>query len=84
AEMCISHSGRGKRYKQLLWFCYGEQVVTNLRKNIGTQNTKYIPCADCGEWIEIRARDNRTRRCPSCQKEYVRMRDRKRKQKNSV
>lgn len=76
--------GRGKRYKQLLWFCYGEQVAANLRKNIETPNTKYIPCADCGEWIEIRIRDNRTRRCPSCQKEYVRMRDRKRKQKISV
>lgn len=76
--------GRGKRYKQLLWFCYGEQIVKNLMKNIETPNTKYVACADCGEWIEIRARDNRTRRCPACQKSYVRMYDRNRKQKNSV
>lgn len=76
--------GRGKRYKQLLWFCYGEQVTANLKKNTEPPNTKYIACADCGEWIEIRARDNRTRRCPSCQKEHVRMCDRKRKQKDSV
>lgn len=85
ADMLVEYLyGRGKRYKQLLWFCYGEQVVANLRKNIETPNTKYIPCTDCGEWIEIRARDNRTRRCPSCQKEYVRMCDRNRKRKNSV
>lgn len=76
--------GRGKRYKQLLWFCYGEQLVSNLRNHIETPDTKYIPCADCGEWIEIRAKDNRTRRCPACQKAHVRMYDRNRKQKRSV
>lgn len=76
--------GRGKRYKQLLWFCYGEQLVSNLRNHIEKPDTKYIPCADCGEWIEIRAKDNRTRRCPACQKAHVRMYDRNRKQKRSV
>ncbi len=76
--------GRGKRYKQLLWFCYGEQIAANLRNHIETPDTKYIPCADCGEWIEIRAKDNRTRRCPACQKTYVRMYDRNRKQRRSV
>lgn len=85
ADMLVEYLyGRGKRYKQILWFCYGEQVVANIRKNIETPDTKFISCIDCGEWIEIRARDNRTRRCPSCQKAYVRMYDRKRKQKASV
>lgn len=76
--------GRGKRYKQLLWFCYGDHVLANLKNHVETPDTRYIPCADCGEWIEIRARDNRTKRCPACQKAHVRMYDRNRKQKRSV
>ena len=85
ADMLTEYQyGRGKRYKQLLWFCYGDRIVANLRKNLETPNTKFIPCTDCGEWMEILAKDNRTRRCPACQKLYVRMYDRKRKQKHSV
>ena len=59
-------------------------ITTMWLIGIETPDTKYIPCADCGEWIEIRAKDNRTRRCPACQKTYVRMYDRNRKQRRSV
>ena len=75
---------KGKRYKQLLWFCYGQYVVNNLEKNIEIRKTKFIQCIDCGEWIEVDIKDNRTHRCPRCQKEYIKEYDRKRKRKNSV
>ncbi len=76
--------GREKRYKQLLWFCYGYYIVTNLEENICSQKTKYIQCTDCDEWFSVGLKDHRTRRCPLCQKEYIKMYDRTRKRKNSV
>ena len=74
--------GRNKRYKQLLWFCYGQHVVTNLEKNIEVKKTKYIQCIDCNEWIEVDKKDHRTHRCPSCQKQHIKMYDRERKHKS--
>lgn len=76
--------GKGKRYKQLLWFCYGQYVVNNLEKNIEVKKTKFVQCVDCDEWIEIDIKDNRTHRCPICQKEYIKKYDRERKRRNSV
>lgn len=73
--------GKGKRYKQLLWFCYGQYVVNNLEKNIEVKKTKFIQCIDCGEWIEIAINDGMTCRCENCSKIYKRERDRLRKQK---
>lgn len=75
--------GRNKRYKQLLWFCYGQIVVTNLEKNIEVKKTRSIPCTDCGGWIEVDIKDHRTQRCPSCQKKYIKIYDRNRKRKKA-
>ena len=57
--------GNNKRYKQLLWFCYGQNIVNNLERNIGIRKTKFIQCEDCGEWIEVPTR-SRARRCNKC------------------
>ena len=73
--------GRDKRYKQLLWFCYGQYIVNNLEKNISVKKTKVIQCIDCGEWFEVDIKDGMSCRCDSCLKEYKRNRDRIRKQK---
>lgn len=62
--------GKKKRYKQLLWFCYGGYIVENLRKNIQPKPIKYVQCIDCGEWIEIDVKDNATARCKVCDKLY--------------
>lgn len=48
------------------------------------QETKRIQCIDCGKEIEIDSKNNKTRRCKDCQKEYVKKYDRERKRKNSV
>lgn len=64
--------GKGKRYKQLLWFCYGQYVVNNLEHNIEERKTKLVQCIDCDEWIEIDYSNNRTCRCKNCQTKYVR------------
>lgn len=75
--------GRDKRYKQLLWFCYGQYIVNNLEKNIDIKKTKVIQCVDCGEWFEVDTKDTKACRCPTCQhehrKEYQRELMRKRK-----
>lgn len=76
--------GKNSRRKQLLWFCYGQNIVNNLEKNLGTKKTKYVQCIDCGEWIEIDLKSKSTR-CQCCQNEYKRkyqanlMRKRRRK-----
>lgn len=77
--------GKDKRYKQLLWFCYGQYVVNNIERNLKNRgeyrNTKYVQCIDCGEWFEVSINDGMTCRCNSCLKIYRRERDKIRKQK---
>lgn len=67
ADMLIEYLyGRKKRYKQLLWFCYGQYIVNNIEKNLKIKKTKFIQCVDCGEWIEVDSKDNKSCRCPNC------------------
>ncbi len=85
ADMLVEYLyGREKRYKQLLWFCYGQYIVNNLEKNIGLSKSKFIQCIDCGEWFEVPI-ESRTKRCNSCkiiyQKEKTRLRVQKYRQR---
>lgn len=69
ADMLVEYLyGHEKRYKQLLWFCYGQCIVNSLEKNIQIKKTKFIQCINCGEWVEV---DNmsKSQRCESCQQE---------------
>lgn len=61
--------GKNSRRKQLLWFCYGRNIVNNLENNISVKETKYIQCVDCGEWFEVLS-GSKSIRCETCQKEY--------------
>lgn len=63
--------GGNKRYKQLLWFGYGQYIVNNLENNLNVRKTKYIQCIDCGEWVEVDIKSKSTR-CNKCQKVYKR------------
>lgn len=77
--------GRDKRYKQLLWFCYGQYIVNNLEKNISIKKTKVIQCIDCGEWFEVPIESKRER-CDECniiyQREKTRLRVKKYRNKD--
>lgn len=67
ADMLVEYLyGKGKRYKQLLWFCYGQYIVNNLENNICVKKTKLIQCVDCGEWFEIDIKSNKSCRCNQC------------------
>lgn len=55
--------------KELLWTCYGEEILNNLKKNIKPQN-KAVQCVDCGEWFEV-PRDSKKVRCDECISEQV-------------
>lgn len=86
ADMLVHYLfGSEKRYKQLLWFCYGSFLYENLAKNIPEKKYRALPCTDCGEWIEVSANNTKTCRCKACQtlrkREYER--DKKRKQRLS-
>lgn len=72
--------GRDKRYKQLLWFCYGQYIVNNLEKNISVKKTKVVQCIDCGEWFEVPIESKRER-CDRCNVIYQREKTRLRVQK---
>lgn len=68
ADMLVEYLYKNKkRYKQLLWFCYGQCIVNNLSKNINVPKTKFVQCADCGEWFEVDLKNNKTCRCSECQ-----------------
>lgn len=77
--------GRDKRYKQLLWFCYGQYTVNNIEENLKDRKEfkriKYVQCIDCEEWFEVSITDGMTCRCSDCLITYKRNRDRIRKQK---
>ena len=77
--------GKGKRYKQLFWFCYGQCVVNNLEKNIKVEKTKFIQCIDCGEWIEVPINSKRIR-CDHCLQQERKEHNKKmyQKKKNST
>ena len=73
ANMLVEYLyGGNKRYKQLLWFCYGQYIVNNLENNLNVNKTKYIQCIDCGEWVEVDIKDSQTNRCKSCYLAYRR------------
>lgn len=76
--------GRDKRYKQLLWFCYGQYVVNNLEKNISIKKTKVIQCIDCDEWFEVDIKDTKSCRCNKCQLEEKRRIDREYRRKKRL
>ena len=89
---------REKRYKQILWFCYGQYIVNNLVKNaesdeairedVDIRKTKFVQCIGCDEWIEVDIKDNITNRCPHCysiyRKKYKAEKERERRQKNKI
>lgn len=71
------------KYKDLLWTCYGEYLLENLKKHIKLK-TKVIQCMDCGEWFEVNIKDTKACRCAECQKEHRKQWDRERKRKRST
>lgn len=82
ADMLIKTLYSNKsRYKELLWFCYGKQIVKNLKKNIPINKTKTIQCSECEEWFEVNINNGMTCRCSNCAPLHKKERDRLRKQK---
>lgn len=61
------------RNKTILWLCYGEYILNNIKKTIKPER-KVIQCVDCGEWIEVSMKDTRTCRCNSCYFEHRKQR----------
>lgn len=85
ADMLVEYLyGREKRYKQLLWFCYGQYIVCNIEKKLKDRkefkNTKYIQCIDCSGWFEVPV-TSKSERCEECNIIYQRERTRLRVQK---
>lgn len=69
ADMLVEYTyGKEKRYKHLLWFCFGDWIVKHLEANKNLPKTKDMQCIDCGAWTKIPAA-SRAIRCPHCQKE---------------
>lgn len=63
------------KFKDMLWLCYGEYIIENIRKNIKSKY-KDVQCVDCGEWFEVSINDKKTCRCEECNKEYKRNQNR--------
>lgn len=63
------YSIKESKYKDLLWTCYGENILDNLKRHLKLQ-TKVVQCEDCDEWFEVSIKDNETCKCPKCYAEY--------------
>lgn len=82
ADMLVEYLyGREKRYKQLLWFCYGTYLVNNLKRQIDVPKTRCVSCVDCGEWFEVDSKNKRTCRCRNCRQIHVRAYEKEKKQR---
>ena len=58
------------KHKAALWFCYGDYIVENLKRNNCKADTKIIQCIDCGEWFESSIFDSAKDRCDECYEVY--------------
>ena len=74
---------REKRYKQILWFCYGQYIVNNLEINIEVRKIKFIQCIDCGEWLEVLINSKRIR-CDHCLQQERKEHNKKMYQKRKI
>lgn len=69
SDMLIEYLyGGNKRYKRLLWFCYGDLIIKQLEKNLPPQETRLVKCPECGEWMETE-KNSRQIFCECCRKE---------------
>lgn len=67
-DMLVEYLYHGyKRYKQLLWFCYGQYIVNNLQQSVEVIKTKIVQCVGCDKLIEVQI-ESKTIRCTECQK----------------
>ena len=57
------------KHKMVLWLCYGDYIYENLKTHLKYQ-FKDIQCVDCGEWLKVSVKDNKTCMCPNCYEEY--------------
>lgn len=73
---------KNRKAKELLWFCYGNYIVENLKQNLHIKKTKAVQCIDCSEWFETDIY-SKSCRCKSCQHEYRKACDRERKKRNN-
>lgn len=55
---------KNSRFKTTLWWCFGDVVLENIKRNV---EVKYIYCDVCGDIIEVSGRNNKY--CDDCSKE---------------
>lgn len=63
---------RNSKHKSLLWLCYGDVIYRNLSSKV-KMNLKEIQCIDCGKWINVSIKDNKSCRCAECNKIHTRI-----------
>lgn len=56
------------KQKDLLWLCYGNIMLENLKSKSIKKKTKEVQCVDCGKWIEVKLKNNKVARCEDCKK----------------
>ncbi len=62
---------RNSKCKDLLWVCYGEYILKNLKNKI-KPSLRDFQCIDCGEWVQISRSNTVTYRCEDCLKTHKR------------
>ena len=57
---------KNSKNKEVLWYCYGEQIVKNLEKNLRGFNTY---CKKCG--IRFAKQESNQKYCSKCDNSYI-------------
>lgn len=56
--------------KGVLWICYGDYLIRNLKKNGCKESLVERQCEDCGEWFLVYRADKRACKCKDCYNLY--------------
>lgn len=57
--------------KSIIWLCFGDIILSNLRKNIEPEKVVAVKCIDCGVLFETSYnKATSTKRCEDCQRKW--------------
>lgn len=66
----LLYNKRKNENKGVLWICYGDYLIRNLKKNGCENSLKERQCVECGNWFYAYEKDTMSNMCSTCYREY--------------
>lgn len=64
------YNKRQNESKGVLWICYGDYLIRNLKRNGCKNILKERQCKECGNWFYAYEKDTMSNMCADCYREY--------------